>query len=96
MRGSFSLVSKGAITPLVDALNTLGLDGEIALGGRWVILRGERCAVYVIQAATGGYFTWCDDPTERAVKAFSDPREAILAGLQRAIRKEGAIDIPPH
>ncbi|MBA2596144.1 MAG: hypothetical protein H0V00_05910 [Chloroflexia bacterium] len=91
-RGSPPSASKGAVTLLVDALRTLGLDGEIALGGRWVTLRGECCAVYVAQAATGGYFTWCDDPAERSVEAYRDPREAIVAGLRRATRNGGAID----
>lgn len=72
----------------MDALRTLGMDGEIALGGRWVTLRGERFPVYVIETTTGEYFTWCDDPAERTVKAYSDPRAAILAGLKRADRHE--------
>ncbi len=65
-------------------MSSLGLDGEVTPSGRWVVLRGDRFAVYVIQAATGEYFTWCDDPAERIVKAYRDPREAILAGLKRA------------
>ncbi len=54
----------------------LSIDGEITLGGRWLTLHGNRCPVYVVQAATGEYFTW------------RDPREAIVAGLQRAARHE--------
>jgi hypothetical protein len=70
---------------LVEALQTLGLQGEVSLGGRWVMLQGERCAVYVVEAAWGThYYTWCDDPAERAVQSFPDPVQAIQAGLRRA------------
>ena len=41
---------------LVEALQTLGLQGEVSLGGRWVMLRGERCAVYVVEAAWGTHY----------------------------------------
>jgi hypothetical protein len=76
---------------LVEALQTLGLQGEVSLGGRWVMLRGERCAVYVVEAAWGThYYTWCDDPAERAVQSFPDPVQAIQAGLQRASGLPGA------
>ena len=51
------------MTRLVEALLSSGIDGEIALGGRWVKLQGVRCAVYVVEAAWGaGYYTWCGDP----------------------------------
>ena len=81
------------MTRLIEALEPLGLDGEIALGGRWVKIQGERCAVYVVEAAWGaGYYTWCDDPEERAVQFYADPAAAILAGLRRAARREGAGD----
>jgi len=86
---------KGARTSIVDALRALGLDGEIAPGGRWVTLRGEHCPVYVIQTATGEYFTWCDDPAERSVEAYRDPRAAIVSGLQRAARR-GTEAPAPH
>jgi hypothetical protein len=77
-----------AMTRLVDALRELGLDGEIALEGRWVKLRGERRTVYVAQAPWGsGYYTWCDDPRERAVERYADPTEAIRAGLRRARKR---------
>ncbi len=73
------------MTRLTDALHGLGLEGEESLGGRWVKLRGERCAVYVIEAAWGmGYYTWCDDPHARAVEFYRDPVAAIQAGLRRA------------
>lgn len=63
----------------------LGLDGEVALGGRWLTLQGERCRVFVAQTAVGeGFFTWCDDPEQRAVEGYADPRQAIEAGLLRA------------
>lgn len=53
-------------------------------------MQGERCSVYVAETATGEYFTWCDDPVERSVMAYGDPRLAILAGLQRAAWPETA------
>ncbi len=41
--------------------------------------------MYVAEEAWGaGYYTWCDDPAERAVEFYLDPTEAIQAGLQRA------------
>ena len=75
------------MTGLVEALQSLGLDAEIALGGRWVKLEGERCAVYVVAAAWGaGYYTWCDAPKERAVQFYADPAVAIREGMRRAAR----------
>ena len=75
---------------LVEALQTLGLQGELSLGGRWVTLRGERCAVYVVEAAWGThYYTWCDDPAERTVQSYLDPIQAIQAGLRRAAAPPG-------
>jgi hypothetical protein len=73
------------MTHLVAALHALGLAGEIALGGRWVTLRGERCRVYLVEAEWRDvYYTWCDDPRERAVETYPDPETAIRAGLRRA------------
>ena len=70
---------------LVDALHELGLEGEQSLEGRMVKLHGERCAVYVVEAAWGmGYYTWCDDPEAREVKFYREPVAAIRAGLERA------------
>lgn len=41
--------------------------------------------VYVAESAWGtGYYTWCEDPEERAVEFYLDPTEAIQAGLDRA------------
>ncbi len=81
------------MTRLVEALRSLGLDGEIALSGRWVKLQGERSVVYVVEAAWGaGYYTWCDDREERAVQFYADPAEAVQAGLRRAARRDGAGD----
>jgi hypothetical protein len=77
------------MTRLVDALQALGLHGEIILSGRWVKLVGERCSVYVAEAAWGaGYFTWCDDPQARTVEFYRDPVEAIQAGLRRATKHD--------
>ena len=73
------------MTELLAALHALNLDGEVDLAGRWVKLQGTRCAVYLVAAAWGKcYFTWCDDPQARVVEAYSDPIEAVQAGLQRA------------
>lgn len=76
----------GTGTGLIKALRTLGLDGELEVSGRWVKLRGERCAVYVAEPAwPGGYYTtWCDEPGDQAVWYYLDPLEAIWAGLRRA------------
>lgn len=73
------------MTRLTEALQALGLDGEITLSGRWLKLRGGRCSVYVAEAAwDAGYYTWCDDRKERTVEHYLDPTEAIRAGLKRA------------
>jgi hypothetical protein len=66
-------------------MQSLGLEGEIALAGRWVTIQGEQTLVYVVEAMWGnGYYTWCADPRARAVEFYYDPVEAIQAGLQRA------------
>ncbi len=73
------------MTRLVAALQALGLEGEIALAGRWVMLPGDRYAVYVAQATSAsGYYTWGQDPEARVVEFYLDPAEAIEAGLRRA------------
>lgn len=75
------------MTRLVTAVRALGLEGDISLSGRWVKLHGERCLVHVIEATwNGGYYTWCDDPKERAIQHYLDPIEALQAGLLRATR----------
>ena len=72
------------MTRLVAALRSLGLEGEMACGGTWVILRGERCLAYVVEAGEGPlYLTWCDDPRERTVEVYGDPVAALLAGRRR-------------
>ena len=74
------------MTQLVEALHTLGLDAEIDLAGRWARFPGERCPIYVVEAARGCYYTWCDRPGERMVQFYTNPVEAIRAGLGRAGR----------
>ncbi len=75
----------GAVTQLLRALETLELEGEIALSGRWVKLRGERCSVYVVESADeSAYYTWCGCPEDRVVESYRDPIEAIRVGLRRA------------
>jgi hypothetical protein len=73
------------MTRLTDTLQSLGLEGEIALAGRWVTIQGEQTLVYVVEATWGnGYYTWCADPRARTVEFYHDPAEAIQAGLRRA------------
>ena len=73
------------MTRLTEALQTLGLEGEINLSGRWVRIQGGRFSVYVAEADwNAGYYTWCDAREERSVEFYLDPTEAIRAGLQRA------------
>lgn len=74
---------------LVNALQSLGLQATVEMGGRWVMLQGERCCVYVVQGASNsGFYTWCDAADARSVQFFRDPIEAIEAGLHRAARRE--------
>jgi hypothetical protein len=73
------------MTRLTDALQALGLGGQVVLSGRWVTLEGERGRVYVAEARRdGGFYTWCDIPTARAVEHYPDATTAIVAGLRRA------------
>ncbi len=75
------------MTVLIETLQTLGLEGEPIMGGRWVRLRGERGWVYVAEAALGrGFYTWCDAREARHVELYTDPAEAIRAGLRRGRR----------
>lgn len=53
------------MTRLIEALQALGLEGEVTLSGRWLKLQGGRCSVYVAEA---GYYTWCDDREEQVVE----------------------------
>ena len=89
--GGAEAARKGADTPLADALRQLGLNGDISLEGRWLTLPGDRFRVFVVESSRGGFFTWCDDPAERAVIFCRDAREAIQVGLSRAteVRRGG-------
>ena len=79
------------MTRLAEAVEALGLDGELSLSGSWVRLRGEHCTVYVVEAVSATrYYTWCDAPNERHVELFHDPLEAIDAGLRRAASSASA------
>ncbi len=81
------------MTRLVAALRALGVNGEIALAGHWVTLQGERCAVYVAEATSGGgYYTWCEAAEARVVEYYLDPIAAIAAGLRRAARPAPGYD----
>ena len=76
------------MTRLVEAVRSLGLEAEVDLAGHWARLRGERYRVYVVEAAPGCYYTWCDGSGERVVQFYADPIEAVRAGLGRAVRGE--------
>lgn len=77
--------SEYLMTRLTEALQTLGVQGEILLSGRWIKIRGERCSVYVAEITWNQqYCTWCDAPGAREARFYSDPTEAIKAGLRRA------------
>ncbi len=73
------------MTRLAEALQALGLEGEVDLAGRWVKVGEDRCPVYVYEAARGGgYYAWCGCPEARTVQFYRDATEAIQAGLHRA------------
>jgi hypothetical protein len=73
------------MSQLVKALQTLDLEGELFLSGRWVILQGECSTVYVLAMPWGApYYTWCGAPQARAVEVYWNAVEAIQAGLRRA------------
>ncbi len=68
---------------LVEALHELGLEGEIMLSGRWVKIKGTRCSAYIVELVWNEqYCTWPDDPQARTVEFYSDPIEAIEAGVR--------------
>lgn len=70
---------------LVEMVQTLGLDAEIAPSGRLVKIKGNRCAVYVAEVAWGSqYYTWCDDCDAQTVELYATAQDAIQAGLRRA------------
>ena len=74
---------------LVEALQALGVEGDVALSGRWVTIAGERCRVQVVEASWGtGYYGWCDDPAERTVRRYPDAATAIRDGLRRAAGRD--------
>ena len=82
---------QSGMTPLVAALQTLGLVGEISLKGHWLVLQGDHCQVYVVKAGWGhAFYTWCEDPQERAVQFYDNPITAIQTGLRRATDKKAA------
>ncbi len=82
-----------AVMGLTEALRALGLKGQADPSRRWVRIPGERCSVYVYEAAwDGGYYTWCDDPGDKTVEFYQDATEAIQAGLGRAGGGAGPIE----
>ncbi len=83
-RESVETSGKGSVTLLLEALQTLGVDGDLALAGRWATLQGTRCTVFVAQAGVSGYLTWCGAPCDGAVEFYLTPIQAIEAALRRA------------
>jgi hypothetical protein len=70
---------------LLEVLRMLGLDADIASSGRLAKIKGQKCAIYVAEAAWGSqYYTWCDDEETRTVELYRTAHEAIEAGLRRA------------
>ncbi len=84
MLGSVEPSGKGSVTLLLEALQTLGVNGDLVLAGRWVTLQGTRCTVFVAQAGISRYLTWCGAPCDGAVEFYLTPIQAIEAGLRRA------------
>ncbi len=73
----------GVMSRLFEALHALGLGGQVDSFGHWVKVRGESCPVYVFEASRrSGYYTWCDDPSERTIEFYQDASDAIRAGLR--------------
>ncbi len=72
------------MTRLVEAMQELGVEGEVELSGQWASIRGERCIVYVVENERGEWYSWCDIPEEQTVRRYLDPVEAIREGLERA------------
>lgn len=74
------------MTRLVDAVQTLEVEADIAPSRRLVKISCERCTVYVAEVAWGSqYYTWCDGAWARTVECYANAQEAIQAGLQRAV-----------
>ena len=73
------------MTRLQEALESLGIEAEIALSGQWAKLHGKQCRVHIVEVGWGIYYnTWCEDPGDSSVHVYCDPVEAIDAGLRRA------------
>ncbi len=70
---------------LVEAMEALGIEGEVEFPGRWVRPRGERCTVYIEETRLGEYLTWCNGRCDQVVRRYLDATETILAGLWRAV-----------
>ena len=78
------------MTRLAEALGALGVRAHVAPSGRWVEFEGGRCRAYVTAAPSdGAFYVWCGDPAERVVERYTDPIEAIAAGLRRAAKPGG-------
>ena len=72
------------MSKLTTLLKDMGLDWEDGPAGIWVTLRRNNDSVHFIESAGGTkFYTWCDNPAERTVKAFGNPKDAIKAGLER-------------
>jgi hypothetical protein len=70
-------------TSLVQAMEALGLSGEVSQSGRWVRLASKQGLYYVVEAAWGGgYFAFHEPPTAVEQEIYLDPVEAIQAGFR--------------
>lgn len=56
----------------------------MALGGRWAMLQGGRCTIFVAQVGVSGCFVWCGAPCDAAAEFYRTPIQAIEAELRRA------------
>jgi hypothetical protein len=85
---------------LMEAMQSLGLQGEAGRSGRWIRFQRGHCAVYVVEAAWGeGYYAFCDaltedpsceDPGRRSGALFLDPVRAIETCLRIAGERPNA------
>jgi hypothetical protein len=75
---------------LFQAVEQIGVEGQLSASGRWLSLPGSFCEAIVVEVSDSHFLAWCDHPEERLVKLFRDPLEAISDGLQRSSNLRGA------
>jgi hypothetical protein len=71
------------MTRLLDVMHAWGLKGETSRSGRWVRFHSERGDAYVVEAAWGGYYSFCDEQAEKQPDLYRDPETALQASLQK-------------